>query len=163
MRLEKAGVAALERLSDLSDETSEIEIIFSFPEASNFSARVWKGEAANNVSVNQGVVDEVDDIWEDVRALAKHQRKKFGHSVRSDSEIEVRRSADLTLQWFMLHEMMHLKLGHVDLMDSLELFEIEDDTPEDEESSPLASGLGDRIKAIPYSDLSRCLEIVSCR
>ena len=73
--------------------------------------------------------------------------------------MDLAKLANLTLEWLILHELMHLPGGHVDLIEGLSLFEIEDDSHSGAIETQLAARLRSQLSGLDDFDVRRCLEI----
>ena len=122
-------------------EESPIVARLAVEDGPGFAASVSGGR----IRVSTGVVERLDQLWSQLWPTALLAGARGGASPTD--------CADLSLTWLLLHELMHVRLRHHRLLNSIRLVEI--GTPDDVQREP-AAALGGLLDP---SRLSRCLEL----
>lgn len=128
--LERAARLALHRLEDrlgaVFDPVPDVRLLAR----DDFYARMEWTEERAVASISSGCIDAVRALWRDAlqsNVLIDAEGRKIaavgGEPVTED------RLVDLSLTWLILHELMHLRLGHLDILDAASLVECDADLP----------------------------------
>lgn len=122
----------------LSDALRRYEVGMKepFPTATNiavikdqrFGARVFRSESGYTIEVCSPVQKQIDQLW-DQAWQSTVLIDDAGNRIRDidGSELKLDRLSHLSLTWLMLHELMHIRLGHLDLLEFAQLVETEGD------------------------------------
>lgn len=126
-------------------------------DADIFSARASQNGDALFVEVNRGCVEQIDYLWDsvfDARILLAGDGKRLLNL--DGATLDRSDLVHISLVWLMLHELMHVRLGHLDLLGVASLAEVE--PCREEPQSKFAQALIARFGEIDIKLLRPCLE-----
>lgn len=123
-----------------------------------FSAEAFSDQDKNSIEINHGCFEQIENLWYavlDERILLDMNGRRLlnsdGKPMDKDYLVHV------SLVWLMLHELMHVRLGHLELLDVASLAEIE---PASETSkSRLAQNLAENFSGDELKLVRPCLEL----
>jgi hypothetical protein len=123
-----------------------------------FSARAHLGENSISIEINHGCIEQIETLWDAVfneRILLDVDGKRLsnpdGEPLDKDYLIHI------SLIWLALHELMHVRLGHLDLLDVTSLAEVE---PASERfKSKLEQSLAEHFSEGELKLVRPCLEL----
>lgn len=155
-RFEAAGLAAKHLFEALHGMPYPAEARFEFLDADGFVASVDEDAL---IQVSSGVIDRLDRLWRDV-LQSQVLIREDGASILDAAEPN--RLADMSLTWLILHELMHVALGHVAMTGSMSLAEIESISADDRAATPSADfllALREHLPDVDASQLRKCAEL----
>ena len=132
IRLDRATADALERYELGMDEPFPFHVDIEIVGNSHFGARVFETGNSYTIEVNSAVLSGIDQLWK--QALQSTVLiNDAGNRVNDidGSELTLERLAHLSLTWLVLHELMHIRLGHLELLDSAQLVETDNEESAD--------------------------------
>lgn len=121
----------------------------------NFWADTAKDGENTLVRVGDHAVRSIDALWSGIASANRPEARLVG-VVDDDAALE--RIADLSLEWFLLHELMHAQLGHLPLLGVAALVEI-DDGSEEISTNTDRIRLEDHLLPKDMPKIRRCLEL----
>ncbi|MCP4185517.1 MAG: hypothetical protein GY761_19775, partial [Hyphomicrobiales bacterium] len=127
-RLDLATADALQRYELGMDEPFPFHVDIEITDNNQFSARVLETGDGYIIKVDSAVLIGIDRLWK--QALQSTVLIDDTGNLVNDvdgSELTLERLAHLSLTWLVLHELMHIRLGHLDLLGSAQLAETESD------------------------------------
>ncbi len=160
-RLTIAMSSAIEQYELLIGHSFEHDLTFEVTRDDGFWALAQPLDEGIQIRVSTGAVHAIDALWQDawgasILRASKGQRtqnfKGFEHTPE--------RLADVSLMWLLLHELMHIVMGHVDLLEGAALVETASARPFTDTKKP--DGMISALRQVPDADkpfLSRCMEM----
>ena len=123
-----------------------------------FSARAFQDEQTIAIEINRGCIEQIEALWDTVleeRILLNIDGKRL---LSSDGKaLDKNYLLHTSLVWLILHELMHVRLGHLELLDVTSLAEVE---PASETSkSRLAQNLAEHFSEDELKLVRPCLEL----
>lgn len=89
-----------------------------------FGAGVFETDGSYIIEVNIAVQSAIDLLWQDALQSSILNDDEGNRVTDVDgSELSQGRLAHISLTWLILHELTHLKLGHLDILKSAQLVE----------------------------------------
>jgi len=132
-QLDRATADALQRyevgMGTPYSASVHVEIIGN----NQFGARVFETGNGYTIEVNSAVLVGIDQLWKQAWQSTV-LIDDAGNRVKDvdDTEMTLERLAHLSLTWLVLHELMHIRLGHLDLLSTAQLVETESEESADE-------------------------------
>lgn len=157
-QIESAFVDALALLRD--------DIGFEFDNAPNiqlnssdlFSARAFRNGNGISIEINRGCIVQIETLWDAVleeRVLLDMNGKRLLNS--DGDELNKDYLTNISLVWLILHELMHVRLGHLELLGVASLAEVE--LPNKNSQTKLAQTLTEHFHKDELKLVRPCLEL----
>lgn len=130
-QLKQAAAEAFARFEDRRGEVFDPEpTVRLLPRVDIYAEVKWHGNGAA-VDVSVGCLQRIEALWQNA-LQSKVLIDDAGNRLESvDGEpVTEERLAHLSLTWLILHELMHLRLGHLDVLDIAALAECDIDIAE---------------------------------
>lgn len=160
-RIQNAVSDALQRYESGMNEPFPARVQVEVIERRGFGARVFPSGAGYIIEIHSSVQNEIDHLWHQAwqsTVLIGDAGSRIKYMDGSDLSLE--QLAHLSLTWLILHELMHIRLGHLDLLNSAQLVETEGD-----ENSPASwehPGIADIAAVLSFDErqlFRPCLEL----
>ena len=132
-RLDLAEADALERYKLGMGESFPTPVHVEVISNDQFGARVFESGYGYTIQVNSAALSGIEQLWQ--QALQSTVLiDDAGNRIKNadGSALTLERLAHLSLTWLVLHELMHIRLGHLDLLGSAQLVETESEESADE-------------------------------
>ena len=130
--LDRAKVDAMQRYELGMGEPFPFHVGANIVSSNLFGARVFEKGGSYVIEINTAVLIGIDQLWK--QALQSTVLiDDVGNRVKDvdGSELTLERLTHLSLTWLVLHELMHIRLGHLELLGSAQLVETESEESAD--------------------------------
>ncbi len=160
-RLNSAFAEALQRYEQGMGIAFPVDIQVTLLNDHNFHARARQSDSLSIIEVSSQCIREIDVLWKqswEGAILLDNQ----GNRTRDldGSPLKLERLAHLSLSWLVLHELMHVRLGHLELLNVAALVETEPVTSEETSSSNnLLKLLQEKLSTTEQKLIRPCLEL----
>jgi len=124
-----------------------------------FSARAFfNDEETISIEINCGCVEQIENLWDTVlSARILSSEDGFQLSKPDGEPLDKSYLVHVSLVWLVLHELMHIRLGHLDLLGAASLAEVE---PEDARSqTELAKNFAKHFSNDDLKHVRPCMEL----
>lgn len=157
-KLESVRLIALELLRSQCDFKFIVMPEIFFKDSNLFSAEAFNDQGKVFIEINRGCIEQIESLWNavlDERILLDVNGKRLSDS--DGEQLDKDYLVNVSLVWLMLHELMHVRLGHLELLDVVSLVEVE---PVSENSkSKLAQNLAEHFSEDELKLVRPCLEL----
>ncbi len=160
-RLTTALSSAIEQFELITGQSFEHDLTFEVTRDDGFWALAQPFGEGIQIRVSTGAVHAIDRLWQEVWG-ANILLVSEGKRTQNYRGIEhtPTRLADFSLLWLLLHELMHIVMGHVDLLDGAALVETASARKFTDKAAPDA--IINALQQIPDMDkpfVHRCVEL----
>lgn len=156
-RMEAAVSEAIRRYGEGMEESFPAEFEVTLGSENQFRARVRSLGAVNIVEVDGAVLAGIDRLWDQVwdsTVLIGDSGKRVPDDDGSTLTRDI--MAHLSLTWLVLHELMHVRLGHLELIGTAELIETEETTGS---AGAMRAALNGALTTAEHTLFRPCLEL----
>ena len=160
-RLQQATADALRRYEAGMGTPFLAKIQVEVADDKQFGAGVFETNGSYIIEVNLAVQSAIDQLWQDALQSSILIDDEGNRVADVDgSELTQDRLSHLSLTWLVLHELMHIKLGHLDILESAQLVETDfGNGTQDSDKISLTSDLAIALSPEERKLARLCLEL----